>query len=169
MDTDIYQTLLSFQDSYRQVMKMRSKDLRKRLMVKFKGEEGLDYGGVARWVVYIFFLFFSNLNNLYRIVQLFLVPCKPWRTLCHVHRYSTLSGITLIVQIFSTWVYAGRPNMEEDSVMYCDFCKWRELLFVFIGYQRNMMARVYLLCCLLPDHQTLSGNISWNVAMSYSI
>ena len=29
---------------------MRSKDLRKRLMVKFHGEEGLDYGGVARSV-----------------------------------------------------------------------------------------------------------------------
>ena len=38
------------QESYRQVMKMRPKDLRKRLMVKFKGEEGLDYGGVARYV-----------------------------------------------------------------------------------------------------------------------
>ena len=36
------------QESYRQVMKMRPKDLRKRLMVKFRGEEGLDYGGVAR-------------------------------------------------------------------------------------------------------------------------
>lgn len=39
------------QDSYRQVMKLRAKDLRKRLMVKFKGEEGLDYGGVARYVI----------------------------------------------------------------------------------------------------------------------
>lgn len=29
-------------------MKMRPKDMRKRLMVKFRGEEGLDYGGVAR-------------------------------------------------------------------------------------------------------------------------
>lgn len=29
-------------------MKMRAKDMRKRLMVKFRGEEGLDYGGVAR-------------------------------------------------------------------------------------------------------------------------
>ncbi len=27
---------------------MRAKDLRKRLMVKFRGEEGLDYGGIAR-------------------------------------------------------------------------------------------------------------------------
>lgn len=31
-------------------MKMRPKDLKKRLMVKFRGEEGLDYGGVARSV-----------------------------------------------------------------------------------------------------------------------
>ena len=37
------------QESYRQIMKMRPKDLKKRLMVKFRGEEGLDYGGVARW------------------------------------------------------------------------------------------------------------------------
>lgn len=37
-----------FEESYRIVMKMRPKDMRKRLMVKFKGEEGLDYGGVAR-------------------------------------------------------------------------------------------------------------------------
>lgn len=38
----------SLQESYRQIMKMRPKDLKKRLMVKFRGEEGLDYGGVAR-------------------------------------------------------------------------------------------------------------------------
>jgi len=36
------------QESYRSIMKLRPKDLRKRLMVKFRGEEGLDYGGVAR-------------------------------------------------------------------------------------------------------------------------
>ncbi|EPY89040.1 E3 ubiquitin-protein ligase SMURF1 isoform 2 [Camelus ferus] len=36
-----------FEESYRQIMKMRPKDLKKRLMVKFRGEEGLDYGGVA--------------------------------------------------------------------------------------------------------------------------
>ncbi|TDG40897.1 hypothetical protein AWZ03_012675 [Drosophila navojoa] len=37
-----------FEESYRLIMKMRAKDMRKRLMVKFKNEEGLDYGGVAR-------------------------------------------------------------------------------------------------------------------------
>ncbi|XP_070338169.1 E3 ubiquitin-protein ligase SMURF2 isoform X4 [Equus asinus] len=40
-----------FEESYRQVMKMRPKDLWKRLMIKFRGEEGLDYGGVARLYV----------------------------------------------------------------------------------------------------------------------
>lgn len=37
-----------FEESYRLIMKLRHKDMRKRLMVKFRGEEGLDYGGVAR-------------------------------------------------------------------------------------------------------------------------
>nr|XP_023019400.1 E3 ubiquitin-protein ligase SMURF2 isoform X1 [Leptinotarsa decemlineata]XP_023019401.1 E3 ubiquitin-protein ligase SMURF2 isoform X2 [Leptinotarsa decemlineata] len=37
-----------FEESYRLIMKMRPKDMRKRLMVKFRGEEGLDYGGIAR-------------------------------------------------------------------------------------------------------------------------
>jgi len=32
---------------------MRPKDLRKRLMIKFKGEDGLDYGGVAREWLYL--------------------------------------------------------------------------------------------------------------------
>ncbi|CAB3224299.1 unnamed protein product [Arctia plantaginis] len=36
------------EESYRLVMKLRAKELRKRLLVKFRGEEGLDYGGVAR-------------------------------------------------------------------------------------------------------------------------
>lgn len=40
---------VELQESYRQVMKMRPKDLWKRLMIKFRGEEGLDYGGVARY------------------------------------------------------------------------------------------------------------------------
>ncbi|NXW06324.1 SMUF1 ligase, partial [Fregetta grallaria] len=42
-----------FEESYRQIMKMRPKDLKKRLMVKFRGEEGLDYGGVAREWLYL--------------------------------------------------------------------------------------------------------------------
>ena len=37
-----------FEESYRYILKFRAKDLRKRLMVKFRGEDGIDYGGVAR-------------------------------------------------------------------------------------------------------------------------
>ncbi|KAL8587773.1 E3 ubiquitin-protein ligase smurf1 [Nucella lapillus] len=56
-----------FEDSYRQVMKLRSKDLRKRLMVKFHGEEGLDYGGVAREWFYL--LSHEMLNPYYGLFQ----------------------------------------------------------------------------------------------------
>lgn len=48
-------------------MKMRSKDLRKRLMVKFRGEEGLDYGGVAREWLYL--LSHEMLNPQYGLFQ----------------------------------------------------------------------------------------------------
>ncbi|VDI61096.1 E3 ubiquitin ligase SMURF1/2 [Mytilus galloprovincialis] len=48
-------------------MKLRAKDLRKRLMVKFKGEEGLDYGGVAREWLYM--LSHEMLNPYYGLFQ----------------------------------------------------------------------------------------------------
>lgn len=46
---------------------MRPKDLRKRLMVKFRGEEGLDYGGVAREWLYL--LSHEMLNPQYGLFQ----------------------------------------------------------------------------------------------------
>lgn len=55
------------QESYRLVMKMRPKDMRKRLMVKFRGEEGLDYGGVAR--EWLFLLSHEMLNPQYGLFQ----------------------------------------------------------------------------------------------------
>ena len=38
------------QESYRAVMRMKARDFTKRLLVKFRGEDGLDYGGIARLV-----------------------------------------------------------------------------------------------------------------------
>lgn len=46
---------------------MRPKDMRKRLMVKFRGEEGLDYGGVAR--EWLFLLSHEMLNPQYGLFQ----------------------------------------------------------------------------------------------------
>ncbi|KAI9775844.1 MAG: hypothetical protein M1835_005677 [Candelina submexicana] len=39
-----------FEDSYAEIMRQSATDLKKRLMVKFDGEDGLDYGGLSRQV-----------------------------------------------------------------------------------------------------------------------
>lgn len=40
-----------FEDSYAEIMRQTPNDLKKRLMIKFEGEDGLDYGGLARLVL----------------------------------------------------------------------------------------------------------------------
>ena len=39
-----------FEDAFAEIMKHKEEDLRKRLMITFKGEEGVDFGGVSRCV-----------------------------------------------------------------------------------------------------------------------
>lgn len=39
-----------FEDSYAEIMRQSASDLKKRLMIKFDGEDGLDYGGLSRFV-----------------------------------------------------------------------------------------------------------------------
>lgn len=39
-----------FEDSYHQIMRHPAYELRRRLYIIFRGEEGLDYGGVARYL-----------------------------------------------------------------------------------------------------------------------
>eukprot|EP00095_Tigriopus_kingsejongensis_P011506 maker-scaffold56_size446035-snap-gene-3.36 protein:Tk11506 transcript:maker-scaffold56_size446035-snap-gene-3.36-mRNA-1 annotation:"e3 ubiquitin-protein ligase smurf1 isoform x1" len=56
-----------FEESYRQIVKMRPKDLKKRLMIKFRGEDGLDYGGIAREWLHL--LSHEMLNPYYGLFQ----------------------------------------------------------------------------------------------------
>lgn len=49
-----------FEDSYQEIMRQTPDDLKKRLMIKFDGEEGLDYGGVSRE---FFFLLSHDMFN----------------------------------------------------------------------------------------------------------
>ncbi|CAD5118870.1 DgyrCDS7543 [Dimorphilus gyrociliatus] len=43
-----------FEDSYQQIMRLQPFDLRRRLYIIFRGEEGLDYGGLAReWFFHV--------------------------------------------------------------------------------------------------------------------
>ena len=51
-----------FEDSFHQIMRLPAYELRRRLYIIFRGEEGLDYGGVAReW----FFTVSHEVNKVY--------------------------------------------------------------------------------------------------------
>uniref|UniRef100_A0A914UPW8 E3 ubiquitin-protein ligase n=1 Tax=Plectus sambesii TaxID=2011161 RepID=A0A914UPW8_9BILA len=52
-----------FEDSFTELMRKNPVDLRRRLYIQFKGEEGLDYGGVAR--EWFFLLSHEVLNPMY--------------------------------------------------------------------------------------------------------
>ncbi|KAM9178096.1 E3 ubiquitin-protein ligase Itchy homolog isoform 1-T1 [Mergus octosetaceus] len=56
-----------FEDSFQQIMSFSSQDLRRRLWVIFPGEEGLDYGGVAR--EWFFLLSHEVLNPMYCLFE----------------------------------------------------------------------------------------------------
>lgn len=56
-----------FDDSYNQITKLHPYDLRRKLFLTFKGEEGLDYGGVAR--EWFFLLSHEVLNPNYCLFQ----------------------------------------------------------------------------------------------------
>ena len=50
-----------FEDSYAEIMRQTPNDLKKRLMIKFDGEDGLDYGGLSRYV-YLFIEWCNTAN-----------------------------------------------------------------------------------------------------------
>lgn len=56
-----------FEDSFQQIMRLQPTDLRRRLYIIFKGEEGLDYGGVAR--EWFFHLSHEVLNPMYCLFE----------------------------------------------------------------------------------------------------
>ncbi|XP_052815238.1 E3 ubiquitin-protein ligase Su(dx)-like [Mya arenaria] len=56
-----------FEDSFAQIMRLQPFDLRRRLYIIFKGEEGLDYGGVAR--EWFFNLSHDVLNPMYCLFE----------------------------------------------------------------------------------------------------
>ncbi|XP_038068088.1 E3 ubiquitin-protein ligase Su(dx)-like [Patiria miniata] len=56
-----------FEDSFHQIMRHQAFDLRRRLFIIFRGEEGLDYGGVAR--EWFFMLSHEVLNPMYCLFE----------------------------------------------------------------------------------------------------
>lgn len=56
-----------FEDSFVEIMRVPAAELKKRFMVKFDGEEGLDYGGVSR--EYFFLLSHEMFNPFYCLFE----------------------------------------------------------------------------------------------------
>ncbi|KAG8528062.1 uncharacterized protein KY384_006978 [Bacidia gigantensis] len=56
-----------FEDSYAEIMRQNATDLKKRLMIKFDGEDGLDYGGLSR--EYFFLLSHEMFNPFYCLFE----------------------------------------------------------------------------------------------------
>ncbi|KYO38511.1 E3 ubiquitin-ligase Itchy-like protein isoform A [Alligator mississippiensis] len=56
-----------FEDSFQQIMNMKAYDLRRRLYIIMRGEEGLDYGGIAR--EWFFLLSHEVLNPMYCLFE----------------------------------------------------------------------------------------------------
>ena len=81
-------------------MKLRPKDLRKRLMVKFRGEEGLDYGGVAREWLHL--LSQQMLNPYY---GLFCYSREDNYTL-HINPDSSVNPVRVLYYLFHVHVFS---------------------------------------------------------------
>ena len=58
-----------FEDSYHEIMRQQPADLKKRLMIKFDGEDGLDYGGLSRFVFSVNLTFAEKKFPLTNIVE----------------------------------------------------------------------------------------------------
>ncbi|KAJ5939469.1 hypothetical protein N7466_002603 [Penicillium verhagenii] len=56
-----------FEDSYAEIMRQSAADLKKRLMIKFDGEDGLDYGGLSR--EFFFLLSHEMFNPFYCLFE----------------------------------------------------------------------------------------------------
>ncbi|MCJ1295165.1 hypothetical protein MMC34_006726 [Xylographa carneopallida] len=56
-----------FEDSYAEIMRATATDLKKRLMIKFDGEDGLDYGGLSR--EFFFLLSHEMFNPFYCLFE----------------------------------------------------------------------------------------------------
>ena len=56
-----------FEDSFSEIMRYPAADLKRRLMIKFKGEEGLDYGGLSR--EFFFLLSHEMFNPFYCLFE----------------------------------------------------------------------------------------------------
>ncbi|MGH0157489.1 UNVERIFIED_CONTAM: hypothetical protein FKN15_043903 [Acipenser sinensis] len=101
-----------FEDSFQQIMALKPYDLRRRLYVIFRGEEGLDYGGLAR--EWFFLLSHEVLNPMYCLFEYagksnYCLQINPASTInpdhlsyfCFIGRFIAMASILLFSSHFS--------------------------------------------------------------------
>ncbi|PNJ44140.1 WWP1 isoform 7, partial [Pongo abelii] len=98
-----------FEDSFQQIMALKPYDLRRRLYVIFRGEEGLDYGGLARNILRSSLMSgkFSSIMSL----NIFSVPFVPFffRNISHGEWFFLLSH-EVLNPMYCLFEYAGKNN-----------------------------------------------------------
>lgn len=101
-----------FEDSFQQIMALKPYDLRRRLYVIFRGEEGLDYGGLAR--EWFFLLSHEVLNPMYCLFEYagknnYCLQINPASTInpdhlsyfCFIGRFIAMVSFQLSVILFT--------------------------------------------------------------------
>ena len=76
-------------------MRQRPEELKKRLMIKFDGEDGLDYGGVSRLVNYIIKLYLDIDTNSFSREFFFLLSHEMFNPFYCLFEYSAHDNYTL--------------------------------------------------------------------------
>ena len=84
------------EDSFTAVMRMNGEDLKRRLMLKFEGEDGLDYGGVSRLVT------FTMIANGRLLISASENGSSCFRTKFSIHRMVSLSIPHTITTLFKS-------------------------------------------------------------------
>jgi E3 ubiquitin ligase SMURF1/2 len=109
--------------SYKAILKLKPRDLRKRLMVKFEAEEGLDYGGISR----------------------------EWLELLAEEIFNPIYGLFLYLDGSGGKVLGVNPEsrVNEDHLSYFQFIGRILGICIFHGHHININLALYLYKMLL--------------------
>jgi E3 ubiquitin-protein ligase NEDD4 len=96
-----------FEDSYAEIMRQSAGDLKKRLMIKFDGEDGLDYGGLSRYpsvflVCYLLCIENSSFYYLMRCLIRFIVYLSILLMTIILFKLTLIPGLILNILIISS-------------------------------------------------------------------
>ncbi|XP_071813245.1 E3 ubiquitin-protein ligase Su(dx)-like [Apostichopus japonicus] len=101
-----------FEDSFHQIMRLQSPELRKRLYIIFRGEEGLDYGGVAR--EWFFMLSHEVLNPMYCLFEYanknnYSLQINPASSINpdHLHYFRFVGRFLAMALYHGKFIYSG--------------------------------------------------------------